>query len=745
MNYKDMLKAYTLTLLTALATLVVHATDRAKLVQYYASLDGLKGAALKTAAFQLTRDMHTNPLSYDGLKTAYYNTDVRPDGKIWDIYSNITNYKPTTSLGNYSKEGDTYNREHGVPQSWFNEASPMRADAFHVYPTDGYVNNRRSNYPYGEVGEITYASSGEFSKLGKCITSGYSGTVFEPNDLYKGDLARSYFYMATRYEDKINGWSGGIFGQGTYPGIIRWQLDMLLRWSRMDGVSEKEVNRNDAVEREQGNRNPFIDFVHLAEYIWGDSTDVALNIRTTVCSVDGEIPGGGEVEPTDVLAFSVSSVTIAAGDAFTPPTLTNTYDGTLSFSSDNTALAQVDATTGKVTLTPGATGTATITAQVTLGGEVVATASYAIIVRSTIESDEIFYESFDNLAGKGGNDGIWSSISGNSSFGSDSPTDNTGWTATTAYVGSKCVYIGTSSKGGSITTPPISGLNGTATLSFQAGAWDSGAQIRLSITGGGTIEPTDISPEQGHFTTYTVTITDGTPNTQITFAATSSRNRVFIDEVKLLVEPAQEEGQFSINTTDPTDGTHYGTHYTDRAFIMPEGATGGIVTGVDNGRLILAWDYPAGSTVPVQTALLIKGELQTYTYVTTTTDNPAPADNLLHGTTTDATPDMEAEGTYYRLGLAEGSTGAAGFYWVEENGAAFLNAAHEAFLFVPATTGSEAARSGFPFAEEEANAITAPTTDARAAQTIYTLQGVRLNSLPKKGIYIINGKTVLVR
>lgn len=161
---------------------------------YYQSADGKKGVALKTALFNIIKNPSVT--SYKGLYDAYIQTDTRPDGYVRDWYSNATNYcHNVDNKGNYTKEGDMYNREHSVPQSWFNEASPMKSDIVHVLPTDGYVNNRRSSYPLADVNNVTYSSKNSYSKLGSCKNDGYSGTVFEPNDEIKGDMARIYFYI----------------------------------------------------------------------------------------------------------------------------------------------------------------------------------------------------------------------------------------------------------------------------------------------------------------------------------------------------------------------------------------------------------------------------------------------------------------------------------------------------------------------------------------------------------------------
>lgn len=275
---------------------------------YYKAADGKKGAALKNALHNILRngyytfvDKYGNErslkyhmITYDSLYIAYLDTDLRPeDNCIWDMYSNTSNFKPSDNDSGYNCEAPgpnengkdpkfCYNREHSVPQSWFDghKGTIPYSDLFHVYPTDGYVNNRRGNYPFGEVGNVTWASHNRFSKLGSCATPGYSGTVFEPNDIYKGDFARSYFYMATCHQNvdftkSDNG--ADVFEKPSvslYPGIKEWSLNMFLDWAHNDTISEKEINRNEAVALYQYNRNPFIDYPGLEQYIWGSMVDV---------------------------------------------------------------------------------------------------------------------------------------------------------------------------------------------------------------------------------------------------------------------------------------------------------------------------------------------------------------------------------------------------------------------------------------------------------------------------------------
>ena len=242
---------------------------------YYKSANGTKGKALKTA---LSKIIDTKTvISYDGLLNCYKSTDRRADGKVWDMYSCTTNFSFGDYNSQYKGEGDSYNREHSMPQSWFKKASPMKSDLMHVVPTDGYVNNRRSNYPFGETNYPTYQSNQGFSKVGPCSLPGYSGTVFEPNDEYKGDFARIYFYMATRYESRIASWSSDMLAGNSYPAFKPWVVEMLLRWAKEDPVSQKEIDRNNAVYGYQHNRNPYVDYPGLEQYVWGDKQDVAFD------------------------------------------------------------------------------------------------------------------------------------------------------------------------------------------------------------------------------------------------------------------------------------------------------------------------------------------------------------------------------------------------------------------------------------------------------------------------------------
>ena len=249
---------------------------------YYTTATGT-GATLKTQLYNIIKG-HT-VISYDGLYAKYVTTDdVNNAGVyVWDMYSDIPGSTPEPYLytfgsgdqcGTYNSEGDCFNREHSMPASWFADASPMYSDLFHVVPTDGYVNNRRSNYPFGEVSSPDWTSLNG-SKVGNCSFPGYSGDVFEPIDEYKGDFARTYFYMATRYENVNASWASktpqadAALLSNNFPFFETWFLNMLGEWHVADPVSQKEVDRNNAIYGIQGNRNPFIDNPTYVYQIWG--------------------------------------------------------------------------------------------------------------------------------------------------------------------------------------------------------------------------------------------------------------------------------------------------------------------------------------------------------------------------------------------------------------------------------------------------------------------------------------------
>ena len=279
---------------------------------YYSAADNKKGSAL-LSALQGCIDNHT-VLSYSSLKNYYDDTDFTSEGYIWDMYSTCE-FTLSDNSGNNGVVCGMWNKEHSIPQSWFGEASPMKSDLFHVYPTDARVNNARSNYPFGETSNRSAiaGSSKALGYLGTSNFSGYSGTVFEPVDQYKGDFARTYFYMVARYLDKNfnksdNGKVVFTYSNST-TGLTTYAVNLFLKWHRQDPVSQKEIDRNNAVYKHQKNRNPFIDYPYLAEYIWGEKKNETMVLNNLMSSSDDDfIPDESDGSRDNVVHTPVLSV-----------------------------------------------------------------------------------------------------------------------------------------------------------------------------------------------------------------------------------------------------------------------------------------------------------------------------------------------------------------------------------------------------------------------------------------------------
>ena len=235
---------------------------------YYDSLEGKSGEALKNAIHELTF-RHTI-LSYNSLWNYFPDTDCYPDdnNRVWDMYSDKYYYFSNTW---------GMNREHSLPKSWWASSSentntalyPSYTDIIHLYPADADANTEKYYWPLGEVSTATFDNG--CTKVGypKSGQGGGASKVFEPDDRYKGDFARTYFYMACTYQHYT--WRHTfMLTNNDWKTLNKWSVDLLCRWARNDAVSDKEVDRNDAVQRFQNNRNPFIDIPQLFEYIWGN-------------------------------------------------------------------------------------------------------------------------------------------------------------------------------------------------------------------------------------------------------------------------------------------------------------------------------------------------------------------------------------------------------------------------------------------------------------------------------------------
>ena len=222
------------------------------------------------------------PGSYSDLWDTYVSAFVKDDGYIKDYYSSYSKYtgEDRDKGSGGTEEGQKYNREHSIPKSWWGGAtSNQGADPFIVVPADKFVNNKRSSYPLGKVSRAKYSSYNDYSKLGEADTSyGYSGTVFEPNDDVKGDLARIVFYSIAKYESsyKWTSGSGSVVYSGDMNknfGLTDYAVKLFTEWHEMDPPDEWEINLNNRLYEIQGNKNPFIDHPEYVNAIWGNPSN----------------------------------------------------------------------------------------------------------------------------------------------------------------------------------------------------------------------------------------------------------------------------------------------------------------------------------------------------------------------------------------------------------------------------------------------------------------------------------------
>ncbi|MBP2616368.1 endonuclease [Chryseobacterium jejuense] len=502
---------------------------------YYNSANGLSGAALKTALSSIITSGHQDK-GYNGLWIAYKTTDIdkdyENDGSILDIYSEqpvgTDPYKYTpgsNQCGTYSTEGNCYNREHIVPQSLFSQSSPMVSDVHFIRATDGKVNGMRSNYPFGKVGSATFTSQNG-SKLGNSASSGYSGTVFEPIDEFKGDVARMIFYFVTRYQSKLSSFSSGnMLGSSTFPGLQTWELNVLLAWHNQDPVSQAEIKRNNASYTYQGNRNPFIDNPSYVNLIWGSQQ-----------------PTGDTQAPTAATSLAVSAKT------------SNSISLTWNAATDNVGVSAYNVyMNGSLQTTVSSTST-------TISG----------LTPSTTYS---FYVVAKDAAGNSSSNS--STVSGTTNAGTTNPNPSTdcvnenfesipaasstysaktwsnggiSWTATDARtdqtINNKAITV----RNGSLTSGTSSNGIGSLTVTTQLKFSGSNGVFDVKVNGTtvGTI------PYSTTATTTTINNINVSGNITVSLVNTSTSNRVAIDDLKWTCYSATSARQAQSVTSETT-------------------------------------------------------------------------------------------------------------------------------------------------------------------------------------------------
>lgn len=608
------IKAFTLILLTALMSVSVtvwaeDVTPSVTLTTYYSAANGKTSNALRTA-LQGIIDDHTN-IGYDNLKylMKYSDTDEANGTDVIDIYSTCTFTAGATSLtwASSGSVGDGMNREHTVPQSWFGEATPMVGDAFHIYPTDCKANNNRSSYLYGEFsGTGTSYSSSSCSESGKKSGSGtktiasysyggttysptatYSGIVYEPADEFKGDIARGYFYMATRYASgsgtaNCSNWSGGAFGSDN-NGFTNYTAELMLKWHRLDPVSRKELIRNEVIygntkynkgDKKQGNRNPFIDYPELVEYIWGNKKGQ----NVTIADLTSAYEEAGTGTPTTTYNVSLwrhgntQVVTGLTGD-YTLPT-TGEADACTSWVFDGWSSSKVTSTTTKpttyITKATSSTGTAyaVYKKETSSGGAPIRKATMGTSTVATVTFNK---ESSDGSTEYTSSDNIKNNVV-------SSASGVTSYAGSKVYAGTNGIKVGSKSNSGYITLN-ISSAS-VKTVKVTAVRYGTDASTITVTAGTTTIESAKNTPTSEGELTFTATdAVSGTTSVKVT-----TSKRAYISSITVIAEDGGSTTTYTYDS-DPSDCKCSGNLGTPAVTATPS-----------DGTITLTWADVDGAT-----------------------------------------------------------------------------------------------------------------------------------------------------
>jgi len=292
---------------------------------YYNTVDGLKKKELKLALKDII--INHKQLTYGSeLPAAYpsvYYQDEQPS-MVYDLFS--------TEI--YEFSSSKWNKEHVIPKSWWGGAvNKAYSDIFSVLPSESGANTQKSNFPIGTVYRAKY-DNGRI-KVGSPV-SGQGGsytTVFEPADEFKGDFARIYFYVATCYSDiawESNSNVKSELVQEDWPTLKPWLYTLLLKWHNEDPVCDKEKQINNDAEQVQGNRNPFIDYPALADYIWGSYTTTAFSLAEAQLYehvTPGQIDPSEPTDTTEIINPVDTTGVLVVGETLLVDTFDSASDG----------------------------------------------------------------------------------------------------------------------------------------------------------------------------------------------------------------------------------------------------------------------------------------------------------------------------------------------------------------------------------------------------------------------------------
>jgi len=576
---------------------------------YYNSLEGKKGAALKTELHNIICQDTTHYLGY-GSGTGktwqgFYSTDRNPTtNQVLDMYTDSLRYFASNyvTLG-YPGFGSTIEIEHSVPKSWWGcditHPDCAARDLNHLCPADGKANNYKSNHPLGIVSGTPAFNNG-CSKIGPGTNYGYVGTVFEPADQYKGDFARNYFYVATAYQHYVNKWvisnTENMMEANTYPTLKSWAVQLLMQWNSQDPVSAKEVTRNDVVYGIQQNRNPFIDHPELIDYIWGSKKYIPYRLDGNIYFPYLNWPNNNDTINLGTTYFQQPKDTVInlVGMNLTG-NLTLLIGGTnaTSFSVDKTTITKDEALAGyNIHLHYFGNASGDQSAILTITGGGISPISLRLktftsndfsALPSTSYTSNSFVADWTPSAGATGY-----SLNVFSIQNTGNTTDKTvleedfilsmpnGWSKDGYTDGtlSSNIKLGTASQFGTITTPALDLSTATSTLTVRAKQYgsDTGAKLTATLDG----QPLTIWTTGVNNQDFSVDLPVSTAISKISLTAAAGK-RVYVDYVRLITHtpiyapvsitgyPKSVGNVFSYNVTGLQKGIRY--YYT----VTPEG------------------------------------------------------------------------------------------------------------------------------------------------------------------------------
>jgi endonuclease I len=518
---------------------------------YYNNAEGKKQAELKSALCAIIRPHRV--YSYGGASTwsCFLKSDVDGNGKCWDIYSNNRN---SFNADNSSITG--MNIEHSVPNSWWGKVeNDAYKDIQLLNPSDAIANGWKSNYPMGYVTTVTHDNG--VVKQGTGIPDGLTTVtnLWEPADQYKGDFARQYMYMVTCYEEMAPMWMSlglTVFSNTTYPTFLDGFRNLMLKWNNQDPVDKKEIDRNNAIYSLQQNRNPYIDYPNLAEFVWGNMTTVPFTTTGIVDFPYLSTPSNGVVVDFGKLVYQQSAsytIDLKAMNLTGDLTVTLSGPNASNFSLPEMIITKAEAEAGyKMEIKYTALNIGAQTAQISISGGGTSANYINLKANSTdnfkaIPADNVNFSGFDanwtfsanatgytlNVYSMKSDGGIQKRTLLENDFLTGLPS---GWT-TGGYVDNSVasnMKMASAANVGKLILPALNLSASNSILTLRARQYNSDAGSPLTATIDD--QPLAIWTTSASNQDFTVNVPQGSSSSIITLAVAAGK-RVYIDYVKV--------------------------------------------------------------------------------------------------------------------------------------------------------------------------------------------------------------------